>query len=659
MSSALRPARLDWSQGGPRATDFGDVYFSRDDGDAESRHVFLTHNRLAQRFAALTSSDSFTIVETGFGTGLNWLATQALWQSSPEKPSASRAGWLHYVSVEKHPLTIADLIRAQACWPGYAAIATVLQQGYPLLVPGFHRLVFPRWQSTLTLFFGDVADFLPRLCACADAWFLDGFAPDRNPGMWNDTVYAGMAALSHEGSSFATFTAAGHVRRGLEAAGFHVDKVPGHGQKREMLCGHFSGEEKNRHRKPWLARAALVPSRKKACVIGAGIAGASTAARLALRGWEVTVLEAGTAPAQGASGNPAAILYPRLAGKNEILDHFPQQAWLFMRQELNALQNPDNNPLWHRCGVLQLLTGNQQREREKIANAGFPETLMHVLDANAASVKAGVMLSDDAVCHEDAGWLEAAGWCRHLLSQAGVTLKTLSPVAALEYHEGQWQARDAQGRLLDESPVVIVANSLAARELQQTSRLPLLAVGGQVSSMAPSSLSAGLKTVICHDGYLTPATQDGRHCLGATFRPGDESPDVSAEDHEENRRLLHAVLPELADSLPDMVDWEGRKSLRCQSADYLPLLGPLASFEDFQRDYEGLRDGKVLDYPALKTLPGLYVNLAHGSKGFTQAALAAEILASEISGEPAPVSGKVLDALHPLRFWERDLKRGK
>lgn len=654
MSQVLRPARLDWSQGIPWATDFGDLYFSRDDGAAESRHVFLAHNRLPERFA---TGQHVTIAETGFGTGLNWLATQRLWQQSSPR---SGPGWLHYVSVEKHPLTAADLARAQAHWPEHRDIAAALQQRYPVMVPGFHRLVFPEWRSTLTLFFGDVTDFLPRLSARVDAWFLDGFAPDRNPGMWNETVYAGMAALSHAGTRFATFTAAGHVRRGLQAAGFHAEKVPGHGSKREMLCGHFTGAEKNHQSKPWLARTTPDIRERKACVIGAGIAGASLAARLALRGWQVTVLEASTAPAQGASGNPAAILYPRLAGKDEALDHFPQQAWLFMQQELQAheARAGDNSP-WHPCGVLQLLTGNQQREHEKIISAALPETLVNLLDAETASAKAGVALADEAVCYATAGWLQPTDWCNHLLSQRGITVKTQSTAVTLEHRDGLWQCRDAQGELLDESPVVIVANSLAARALAQTAQLPLQAVGGQISEMASSPLSAGLKTVICHDGYLTPVLPDGLHCLGATFHPGDESTCVTAGDHEANRRQLHEVLPALADSLPETATWEGRKSLRCQSADYLPLLGPVAAIADFRLDYAGLRDGKVQDYPPLAALPGLYVNLAHGAKGFTQAALAAEILASEISGEPAPVSRKVLDALHPLRFWEREMKRKK
>lgn len=652
MNTPLRPARLDWSQGVPCASDFGDLYFSGEDGLAEARHVFLAQNHLARRFAALEANAGFTIIETGFGTGLNWLATLELWQAS------HAAGWLHYVSVEKHPLRIADLIAAQTHWPEHHVYATALQKHYPALMPGFHRLVFPEWRSTLTLFFGDVTDFLPRLSATADAWFLDGFAPERNPGMWNEAVYQGMAALSHEGSSFATFTTAVHVHRGLEAAGFSVEKMTGHGGKREMLCGHFGGAGKSRPAKPWLQRPARPVHEKKACVIGAGIAGASTAAALALRGWKVCVLEAADAIAEGASGNPAAIVYPRLADGKEALDHFPQQAWLFMQQQLAHAEGAAA-AAWQPCGLLQLLTGNLQRERDKIAEGHYPEELLQLLDANTASGKAGIAIAHEAVWYRDAGYLQPAAWCRQLLDHPAISLRTNAAVKNLAHRDGVWHALDDGGRSLDASPVVIVANSLAARQLEQTARLPLQAVSGQVSAVTPSPMSEKLGTVLCHDGYLTPLLPSGAHCLGATFHPGDEGTTVTAEDNEENRRQLSAVLPELADSLSETTTWKGRKSLRCQSTDYLPLLGPMAAYDGFRKDYAGLRDGKRLDYPCLQTLPGLYVNLAHGAKGFTQAALAAEILVAEIAGEPAPVSQRVLDALHPLRFWVKDIKRGK
>lgn len=677
MTSPLRPAQLDWSQDSPVAEDFGDVYFSRDGGADETAHVFLEQNDLPARFSACTPDDAFTIVETGFGTGLNWLTTQALWHR--ESRTGSNQGWLHFVSVEKFPLRIEDLIRAQAMWPAFQEYATALQDQYPVLVPGFHRLVFPQWRSTLTLFLGDVADFITRVSTRVDAWFLDGFAPDRNPAMWTDSLYQGMAGLSHSATTFATFTAAGHVRRGLQASGFHVKKVAGFGRKREMLRGRFSDAAKPEARnpearrpeprKPWLARPRVRHAEKMAVVIGAGIAGTATAARLAMRGWSVTVLDASDAPATGASGNPAAILYPKLAPPSQADDHFPQQAWLFTLAELSRI--PPDISGWHPCGVLQLLTGNQQRDAEKLhdhpwlsagesaeASSGVPQ-LAYAVDASAASQKAGIPLTHDALWHPHAGWLNANVWCRYLLDHPGIRLVTNTHVRALAPTDSGWRLSDAEGKTLIDTPVVILANGLGARQWPVSDFLPLQAVRGQISSVPASPLSGKLDTVLCHDGYISPPLADGTHCIGATYVPGDESQDVTATDHEKNRTTLHKYLPAIADSMKATDAWTGRTSLRCQSPDYLPMVGPLADLSQFEQDYAGLIHGRVQHYLELTTRKGLYANLAQGSKGFTQALLCAEILAAELNGEPSPVSRDNLDALHPMRFAARDLKRKK
>lgn len=656
MHEILRPAQLDWPQGQPQASDFGDIYFSRDDGAAETRHVFLQGNRLPERFATLAPCKGFTIIETGFGTGLNWLCTQALWADS--RCEETGHSWLHYLSIEKHPLTAPDLARAQACWPAFAEFASALQQSYPALVPGFHRLVFPQWRSTLTLVFADVAAALPRISAQADAWFLDGFAPSRNPQMWTPNLYEGMARLSRAGSSFATFTAAGDVRRGLAAAGFEVEKAAGFGKKREMLNGVFNKAPaiKNHPEKPWLARPVpATDTGREAIIIGAGIAGAATARALALRGWRVSVLEKNSV-ASAASGNPAAVVALTAAPAGEALDHFPQQASVHALRELEC---SDTSSSWHGCGVLELAAGNRRKNSPGENGTSLPATHWQFLHADTASKLAGIHIAQDAIWQARAGWLDAATWCRQLLDHPGISLHENYAVSHLEYNDEGWQALDEQQQLLATAKVAIIANSHSATAFAQSAGLPLRRVRGQISLTAKTPDSGKLKTVVCARGYITPALPDGKHCLGASFVPDDENTDIRASEHTENHALLHAALPELAAGLLPTGKWQGRSSLRCQSPDYLPLLGPLADPVNMRRDYAGLRDGKRLDYPALATLPGLYVNLAHGSHGFSQATLAAEILASELNAEPAPVSQKTLDALHPMRFLIRDIRRGK
>ena len=189
---------------------YGDVYFSRASGLDETRHVFLEQNHLPQRWRDL-QQDSFTIVETGFGTGLNFLCAWQLWLVCA--PPAAR---LHFVRIEKYPLTLDDLTRALSLWPPLAAERAALLAQYGMLAPGWHRLSFAQGRVTLTLIIGDVQTSLPLLRAKADAWFLDGFAPSKNPEMWQPDLYIQMARLSHPSTTFATFTSAGLVKRGLQ-----------------------------------------------------------------------------------------------------------------------------------------------------------------------------------------------------------------------------------------------------------------------------------------------------------------------------------------------------------------------------------------------------------------------------------------------------------
>lgn len=227
---SIEPAALVWRGDEPFSRAYDDIYFTSGAGLEESRYVFLRHNGLPGRWRG---REVFTIAETGFGTGLNFLLT---WQAWRECADASQR--LDYLSVERHPLSRDDLARALALWPQLRELSAALLAQYPPPRGGAHRLEFDEGRVCLTLLFGDVARMLPPLRAAVDAWFLDGFDPAKNPRMWSREVYEQMARLCAEGGTFATFTAAGVVRRGLQAAGFTVLKAKGFGAKREMLHGY-------------------------------------------------------------------------------------------------------------------------------------------------------------------------------------------------------------------------------------------------------------------------------------------------------------------------------------------------------------------------------------------------------------------------------------
>ncbi|RRV49261.1 bifunctional tRNA (5-methylaminomethyl-2-thiouridine)(34)-methyltransferase MnmD/FAD-dependent 5-carboxymethylaminomethyl-2-thiouridine(34) oxidoreductase MnmC, partial [Stutzerimonas stutzeri] len=265
---AFQHAELDWDENGlPQSRHYGDVYFSRASGLAETEHVFLAQNDLPRRFAAMQPDECLVIGETGFGTGLNFLCAWQLFERS-----ASARARLHFVSVEKHPLTFADMQRALALWPELQAQADQLLEQYVALNPGYQRLVFAGGRVVLTLLIGDVLECLPSLDARIDAWFLDGFAPAKNPQMWQPALFSEMARLSAPGATLGTFTSAGFVRRGLIEAGFDMQRVPGYGHKREILRGRLQSSTAQVADKPWFARPRRTVRDRRAVVIGAGLA---------------------------------------------------------------------------------------------------------------------------------------------------------------------------------------------------------------------------------------------------------------------------------------------------------------------------------------------------------------------------------------------------
>ncbi|MFA1027804.1 Bifunctional tRNA U34 oxidoreductase [Pseudomonas syringae pv. helianthi] len=654
-----RHARIDWDeQGNPRSRDFSDVYFSTESGLDETRHVFLVQNDLRRRFTELSEGGRLIIGETGFGTGLNFLCA---WQLFDEcAPAGAR---LHFVSVEKYPLSRDDLQRALALWPELSTFAEPLLDQYVALHEGFQRLLFADGRVTLTLLIGDALHMLPQLDGQINAWFLDGFAPAKNPEMWTPELFAELARLSTSTTTIGTFTSTGWVRRSLNAAGFKMKRVPGIGHKWEVLRGTFiawpEGVAPSVVVKPWFARPAPASGERKALVIGAGLAGCATAQSLAQRGWQVSLLERHAAPAQEASGNPQGVLYLKLSAHGTALSQLILSGFGHTRRLLERLQRGVD---WDACGVLQLAFDDKEALRQKQLADAFPESLLHLLDQPAAEAQSGVALNSGGLFYPEGGWVHPPALCH---AQAGhENIRLISHQQALELRrvDDQWQAWGNE-RLIDRAPVVVLAGAADIQQFTQTADLPLKRIRGQITRLPQTQASAALRSVVCAEGYVAPARL-GEHTLGASFDFNSTDLTPNLADHMDNLELLREISQDLTARLEaaDLAaeQLQGRAAFRCTSPDYLPIVGPLADREAFMQAFAALaKDARQVPDIACPWLDGLYVNSGHGSRGLITAPLCGELIAAWLDNEPLPLPRSVAEACHPNRFVLRGLIRGK
>lgn len=629
---------LEWQDGQPVSSAFGDIYFSRDSGIDETRHVFLRHNDLERRWRN-PDGRLFTIGETGFGTGLNFLCAWQLWNAC-----ATQGQRLHFVSTEKFPLTLAELQQALALWPELEPLGTQLLRQYASIAPGWRRMTFDDGRVMLTLLVGDARETLPALRARINAWFLDGFAPARNPEMWQPDLLQEIARLTAPGGTFATFTSASPVRRGLESAGFSVKKVAGFGSKRDMLCGSMSQQPQ-----PVLERD------RRAIVIGSGIAGTASAFSLAQRGWQVTLIERHDRLAAEASGNPQGVLYPRLSGHDIPLGRVALHGFLHTLSLLRRLL--EKHADWDDCGLLQQAFNARETKRcEEVLARGLPLDLVRGVDAFEAAGLTGIAMPYGGLWFPAGGWVHPPALCRALAAQNGIRIVTSNEALHLQCGIGGWQVW-GHGECLAEAPVTVLAGANDIVRFEQSAHLPLEPVRGQITVLPATAESSRLKAVVCTDGYISPMRQ-GRHCAGASFAPEDRGMEVRIRDHEQNLAMLKHLSPPLHRTLgtssPETL--QGRVSLRCATPDYLPMAGPLL---DAALLLERFSPGSRLTEEHLPWLEGLYVNTGHGSKGLLTAPLCGEIIAAMLEDEPLPVDVALARALDPNRFLlrERGLKR--
>ncbi|MDX1676881.1 bifunctional tRNA (5-methylaminomethyl-2-thiouridine)(34)-methyltransferase MnmD/FAD-dependent 5-carboxymethylaminomethyl-2-thiouridine(34) oxidoreductase MnmC [Arsukibacterium sp.] len=614
-------------QGTPVATDFDDIYFSNDGGLAETEYVFLKQNGLPERWQQ-SSSPFFHIIETGFGTGANFLMSWQRFRQFREQQPDAPCRKLYFSSFEKYPLTLSDLTRALQTHTVLSDLCQQLLAYYPPAIPGCHRLVFDNGSVTLDLWLGDVNELLPQLPESnqADAFFLDGFAPGKNPDMWQPNLFEQMARLSHQRTTVATFSCAGLVKHGLQQHNFLIKKVKGFGRKREMLTASYI---------PALPATDPEPARGvngKVAIIGGGIASVCLALQLVKKGVNTELICADPDVAQGASHNLQGAVYPNLHPTPTLASLLHCQAFYFARNFYQQLSAKGLSFALQWCGVLHLASNPElaQRQQKLTALANWPVSLVYPVSAEQASNLAGVTLRHSGIFLPQAGWLSPQQFCQAALTslqQSGrFEVKFNKKVCGIT--PGITGAEPWQLQFADHSPdalysSVVLANGADITEFAVSQHLPVNRVRGQVSHVESPQMQP-LKTVLCHKGYITPAL-NGCHAVGATFDRVARTAYTSDADNQENLALVNSQLQQPSWFADARVS-AARAAFRATVPDHLPIMGAAAEYD------------------------GLYMLGGLGARGILLAPLLAETLACQLAGQPLPLSTVFLRCLAPDRF---------
>lgn len=675
MSALTPPPSLSWPNGQPFSEQFSDPYFSTDNALEEGRYVFLQQNGIPERWHSWPwqQQSSFCIIETGFGTGLNFLLTWQAWREF-QQTQTNQTGWLHFTSIEKFPLSKEQLQQAQALWPQLSELAALLLKNYPLLISGEHFLVWPEERLSLTLYWADIKDALPQISGPVHAWYLDGFAPARNPEMWSPELFVQMRLLSqkqdaqyhnHLPPTVATFTSAGIVRRGLLGAGFKVARQQGYGRKREMLAGSFMrtiGPERPPYfwNKPWLVSP--VTAAKEVIVIGAGLAGCTTARALAERGIKVYIIDPAGVAQQG-SGNPQGGLYIKLAASDSAIHtRFHLSAYQFAISYLQHYLGEANskNSDWQQCGMLQLAFNDTEAKRQQqlLKTTPLPTELAHLVSAEQASNLANVSLDKGGMFFPQGGWVSPADLCNKLLVHSNIRFEKLE-ATSIQPTETGWQVDTDKGPLLASD--IVLATAYATNKLLPQAQLPIQFIRGQLSYVKPD-LVHQLNTVISGDSFITPA-KAGLHCIGATFTTNDDNQQVEEEDHRFNLNNLNNISSQWQAEIKKQglaAIQGGRVGFRCTTQDHLPIIGRVPARKEFLQCFAHMaKNANSIAHIQAPMVKGLWLNIGHGAKGLVSTPLCAEILACQITQSAAPSSTAIIEALWPGRFLVRDLIRNR
>lgn len=656
----------------PVSTAFDDIYFSTQDGLAESEYVFLQGNNLWQKWQHHSTSH-FVIAETGFGTGLNFFTVAQHFQQFRQENPNHTLKRLYFISFEKYPLNTEQLKQVHTYFPQFAKFVEKLTAHWRPLQTGCQRYHFD--QIYLDVWFGDLSENLPQLGDhyrnSIDCWFLDGFSPDKNPEMWQDNLYRQMFRLSKSGGSFATFTAASRVRKGLQAVGFTVKKCKGFGKKREMLQGEKPVDARIAEANaPYFLPDCAYKHHHKPddiAIVGGGVASVYVAWSLLMRGKKVTLYCQDGQLAQNASGNTQGAIYPQLSDDDERNIRFYVHAADYALQRITDLTQAVD--IEHNFAGVALSAYNEKtaKKLDKIAQQGWHPNLFQRCNATELSQKIGLPVEKGGAFIGLGGWLSPKQLVENgltYLETLGLTIVKNHQVADIHFRNHQWQWQH-KGKTFAHD-ILILANGHQLKAFPQAEGIPLYPVRGQVSQITTTEQLQRLRCVVCYDGYITPVSASNTHCIGASHIRDNTETDIRLEEHQQNiaklqQNITACPMDKSWTAELEQQHFQSKVGIRAALRDRLPMVGVMPNSTAQKQQYANLYNQRRRQEPIAQahSFEQLYLIAGLGSRGLTTAPLLGEILAAQICGEPIPLSEDILHALSPNRTWIRQLLKGR
>ncbi|WP_171022376.1 bifunctional tRNA (5-methylaminomethyl-2-thiouridine)(34)-methyltransferase MnmD/FAD-dependent 5-carboxymethylaminomethyl-2-thiouridine(34) oxidoreductase MnmC [Thalassotalea litorea] len=673
--SKIKTAQIEFDTNGlPYSSQFDDIYFDYQDGCSQSVQVFIEGNELEKQWLnyepiksvennSANTPAPFVIGETGFGSGLNFFLTLQRFQTFCEHHAPD---WdLLFISTEKYPMTLEDFSRALALWPELQPLSQEFLSKYHIdeqqqilevrLLDGKVNVQIHLQDATAAL-----AKLNPESFAYVDAWFLDGFAPKKNPEMWHQGLFMQLGRLSMPGTTLATFTVAGIVRRGLEKQGFAVTRKKHQQHKSQTLVATYTGHAKAPQVNGYKRR--ISPDKPQhVTIVGGGLASACAAYSLVKRGIKVNVFCQDEALAQGASANAVGAIYPLLHQQKDEISEFYQAGFAYAVDFYQELLNQGFDYSHGFDGLIEVAYKEALQKRLEVFKNQpvWPETLISVVDSTQSSQLSGIKLDFPGLWIPKAGWVSPPELVRAIFAAAQnlgqCKIKYNTQVQAInKMDNGRFLLATNKGQ--KQIQTLILCTGADTLQLEIADALPLSVVRGQVSQLQTTALSENLKAVICHKGYLTPAL-DNKHCIGATFDKNDDDTATRAKDDAYNLNTLTGLLGNIGQWTSE--DIQGAKArLRCCTPDHLPVVGAMPDIEQHKRVYQHIskdKNWRFEQHPPVTQ--GLYVLTGMGARGLCSAPLLAEILACELTNEVYPLSAEQLFQLAPNRFIIRDMIR--